>query len=511
MNMRSLFVVWCSLRWAGLLWGAAGLVYAQKPMLIINEDNDHFFKKPTELMTEADLRAYIDQFADTKVTHFFMCPNGQRTSYRSAVHEAIWDEVGGEMPQNIWCVNAKTLHDKGIDPYQVWIKRCREKGISPWFTMRMNDVHFVTTANYFRNTNFWRKRPDLWRIPNAKSGRWTDYAFDYSQKEVRDYHLALVRELFERYDIDGFEMDWMRFCYHLTPGKERQQASVLTEFTREVRMIAKSWEAKRGHAIRLSARIPCHPDAAAGLGMDGIEWAKQGLVDMLVVSPFFSSSDFDIPIEIWKERLGERAAKIPVVPAIDNGLAPYPGAPRIANDLALLYGWAATSRYRGADSFYLFNWVYFPLDKPAFRPILDKGFDVETVLNATRRHPVCYRDTVPQGFPDGAQLPKTTDKAATFVIPTGKRPSSGKVVVIIGLADKAGGEEAAFAARLNGNPSAACSDVAGQLKKYGAKTVRALRFEFSLDAACDGANTVAVDPTTGMPQQIIWAEIEFTP
>lgn len=511
MKLKSPSVIWLVLHWAGLLWGAADLGHAQQPMLIVNEDNDHYFKQKAELMTQSDLEAYIDQFARTKVTHFFMCPNGQRTSYRSAVHEAIWDPVAGEMPNDVWCVNAKILHDKGIDPYEVWIRRCRQQGISPWLTMRMNDVHFVTTTNYFRNTTFWRTRPDLWRVPHATSGDWTDYAFDYSHQEVREYHLALVRELFQRYDFDGFELDWMRFCYHLTPGKEEEQASILTNFTREVRKIAKAWETKRGHPIRLCARIPSHPDAAAGLGMDGIQWAKQGLVDMLVVSPFFSSSDFDIPVDLWKQRLGQQAAQVAIVPAIDNGLAPYPGAPRIDNDLALLYGWAATSHYRGADSLYLFNWVYFPLDKPKFRPILDKGLGEHTILNAPRRHPVCYRDTVPKGFSNGAQLPKVLDKAASFVIPTGKKPSAGKAVVLIGLADKAGLKDATFGASLNGTPSTACSDIRDNLKRYGAKTVRALGFEFSLDAACDGANTVVITANAGEPQQIIWAEIQFAP
>jgi len=323
--------------------------------------------------------------------------------------------------------------------------------------------------------------------------------------------LALVREVFERYDVDGFELDWMRFGYHLTPGKEKEQASILTDFTREVRRIAKSWEAKRGHPIQLAARIPSHPDAAAGLGMDGVQWAKEGLVDMLVVSPFFSRSDFDIPLEVWKDRLGEPREKVRVIPAIDNGLAAYPGSPRIDNDLALLYGWAASSRYRGAASFYLFNWIYFPLDKPAFRPILDKGLGEETVASAPRRHPVCYRDTVPKGFSNGAQLPRLLDKPATFVIPSGKKPSSGTVSVLIGLADQASVKDAACAGTLNGKPSTACADVSGNLKKYGVNTARALRFAFPLDVARDGINTVVIAPKAGTPQQIVWAEIEFAP
>ena len=495
---------------AALLAGLTSAALAEGPMLIINEDNDHYFKKRPELMTVAALQAYIDQFAGTKVTHFFMCPNGQRTSYRSSVHEAIWDEVGGAMPTNVWCRNAKLLHDRGIDPYRVWISRCREKGISPWITMRMNDVHFVTTTNYFRNTNYWRNHPELWRVPHATSGNWTDYAFDYSKAEVRAYHLALVRELLERYDTDGLELDWMRFGYHLTPGKEKEQAFILTDFTRQVRQLADAAALTRGHAIRLAARIPSHPDAAAGLGMDGLAWARQGLTDVLVVSPFFSTSDFDIPVELWRERLGALAAKIPVVPAIDNGTSSYPGAPRLENDLAMYYGWAAALRHRGAESFYLFNTVYHPLDKPSYRPLIEKGLEAEKLQKSLRRFPVAYRDTVPKGFANGAQLPRTTDRTAAFTIPIGKKPSTGKIAVVIGLADKPGVRDTVLAARLNGEAAAFVTDLAAP-QKYGGKTARALRFDFTSEACCDGANDVEVVPVTGATQQIVWAEIEVEP
>lgn len=48
-------------------------------------------------MTEEALKAYVDDFARGHVTHFFMCPVGQRASYDSKVWEPIWagmDEPG---------------------------------------------------------------------------------------------------------------------------------------------------------------------------------------------------------------------------------------------------------------------------------------------------------------------------------------------------------------------------------------------------------------------------------
>ena len=73
---------------------------------------------------------------------------------------------------------------------------------------------------------------------------------------------------------------------------------------RAARSLANEWSRKRGHAILVSVRVPAHPDAAAGLGMAAVLWANEGLVDLIVPCPFWSSSDFDIPVELWHERLG---------------------------------------------------------------------------------------------------------------------------------------------------------------------------------------------------------------
>ena len=51
-------------------------------MLVINEDNSHFFgtRKPED-MTLAGLHAFVDQYAGSAVTHLFLCPNAMRASF----------------------------------------------------------------------------------------------------------------------------------------------------------------------------------------------------------------------------------------------------------------------------------------------------------------------------------------------------------------------------------------------------------------------------------------------
>ena len=108
--------------------------------LIINWDcTEWFVTRPPEEMTVAGLQALVDQYVGTQVSPIFFNPTSQRTAYASKVRESFWE--GNEKVNNALVRNTRLLHERGIDPYQVWIARCREKGISPWLSMRMNDLH----------------------------------------------------------------------------------------------------------------------------------------------------------------------------------------------------------------------------------------------------------------------------------------------------------------------------------------------------------------------------------
>lgn len=484
-------------------------------MLVINEDNSHFFssRQPGE-MTLAGLNAFVDQYAGSAVTHLFLCPNAMRASFRSSTRDAIWDPVEGKEPQDRWPQNAKRLFEAGLDPYDVWIRRCREKGLSPWLSMRMNDVHSVDEPGNFMHSSFWRAHPEFWRVPHGSASPWVNRALNYAHAEVREHQLAFVKELLQRYDADGLELDWMRFGYHLTPGRERDEGTILNDFVRAARTLTAEWSQKRGHPIQLAVRVPAHPDAAAGLGMDAVRWAGEHLVDLIVPCPFWSSSDFDIPVELWFERLGAAAERVTVAPGIEHNARPWPGGEAVANDLAALRGFAASAYHRGADSLYLFNWMDSetrPVTADDYTHLVRDGLSRQAALAASRRHPVCYRDTVPEGFPSGVQLPVDARAGGSFRIHIGPRPLSGQVWAIAGLAQRDGVAVARFEGQLNGRKLGSAEDVA-QPRGFGGGTVRAIRFSCPRDALQDGYNEFHVrqaDDATA--QQIVWVEIRIEP
>lgn len=477
----------------------SALADAPAHYFVINEDNDHYFKLDSSLMTLDALEKYIDSMSETNVTHFFMCANGQRTSYRTSVWEAIWDDVGGRAPDDIWPRNAKKLFDAGIDPYSVWVKRCRKNGISAWMSMRMNDVHFVTVKNYFRNMEFWRNNPHLWRVPGATGGAWTDFAFDYSKEEVRNFSKKLVRELLERYDVDGLELDWMRFCLHLPPKKAYQMRSALTGFVRDVKGIVSEFEKRRGHKIGLGVRVPVDPQMSAWMGMDAVEWDKEGLVDLVVASCFFSSTDFDMSAKKWREA----GLKAPLLCAADNGVCAALKLRRVDMDVPMYNAWVANMIYAGFDNgVYLFNLVY----SRHFADVIRADWSPAAMESLPRRHVLTFHDymEVPRTSKKCEQLPRLLDKPVGLEIQCAKIPRTASVSARVDFKNAADFDTSKFSAILNGQKCKFVVECDPVLKGR-----RGVRFGFDRSAAKDGANLLEISQLGGSARTLEWAEVEI--
>lgn len=77
-----------------------------------------------------------------------------------------------------------------------------------------------------RTNRFWYEHPELHRCPEhdrLKDGGWmnTLHALDYSKPAVQEFEFGIVKELVDRYDAEGFELDFMRFWENLPPGAAR--------------------------------------------------------------------------------------------------------------------------------------------------------------------------------------------------------------------------------------------------------------------------------------------------
>lgn len=90
-----------------------------------------------------------------------------------------------------------------------------------------------------------------------------------------------------------------------------------------------------------------------GIGLDAITWAKRGLIDHLIVSPNWGTTEFDIPLEQWIEQLN--GTRVGVTAGLEALIQSYPGGPALPNTPERRRGAAMAALGRGSQGIYLFN------------------------------------------------------------------------------------------------------------------------------------------------------------
>jgi len=397
--------------------------------LLHNEDSTQFFftQKIVPGKAGETIDRYVDVMANAGVTVFLCNTNSRRTNYQSRVWDSYWgsyDPAGPDdqpflapVPRNDvqnyrnLIGNMLAVHQQGIDYPARVIDRCRHNGISPWITLRMNDCHYNDIPAHPFHGSFWKKNPQF-RRKNCTGYFAT--CLDYAHPEVRDFYRALITETLDRYDIDGIELDFLREPFLFSEGKEMEGTPILNEWMCEIRKLVDDAAAKRGHAIRMGVRVPSRPETAVAMGLDAITWAKKGWIDLLVAAPRWSTLEFDMPMQQWRQLLG--TSKTTLAGGLEVNYRPSPGAPASLVSPELAAGAAVSVLANGADVVYLFN--YFQVGHPNWSPpvyqkTLSSMCSLDSLLKLPRCVGITYRDIIAPGEPYQAPLP-TTGNSLTF-------------------------------------------------------------------------------------------------
>ncbi len=331
---------------------------APRGRVIYNLDASEFFVGTFGPPVPETIDEFVDSHAALGITDLFINVNAKRTNYRSAVWESVWDgydpAAGDDQPffaqiepeqrtRYIQYVkNVLALHEQGCDYGKRMIDAARRDGLKAWISLRMNDDHWPYLLEHPGHSTFWKSHQE-WRLT---------YGLDYEQAEVREHYMKLIREVCERYDLDGLELDFLRFPYYFRPGREHEGAKLMTVLVEETRAITREAEKRLGHPVALAVRVPSTPWIARRNGLDAISWAQAGLVDLIVAGGWYLSVDSDVPVETWKGLLigTDVAVALSVESAINSGASGLRGMSPPEMRGLLLSGW-----HRGADAVYLFN------------------------------------------------------------------------------------------------------------------------------------------------------------
>jgi len=237
---------------------------------------------------------YIDIFKDSNVTSVVWGVGpGSVFCYDTKVGEIFGDGLTEEQWKMMrigdrWVnENMHALIDAGADPLHAAAERARQLGLKIYGRLEMNHeygppkpdnwvwVGFVGSLN--------KEHPE-YRIPGT-------VLLDFKHKEVRDFKLAIFREVVEA-GMDGISMDFVVY----PPFFEKPDCEIMTQFIRDCRKMLDEVGAAQGRRLEIMVRVPC--EDALERGLDWKRWMQEGIVDIVVVShPRNEAHTFDINID----------------------------------------------------------------------------------------------------------------------------------------------------------------------------------------------------------------------
>ena len=281
--------------------------------VLYNYDSGPLFFSKGEPSPE-HVRITVDEVADGGADVFLVCACDQKTYYASKVWQSHWDgytegdrSFFGSIPEHnfpsreYFVKHMARLAEK-CDYLATALARCRERGIAPGISLRMNDMHDAPWPDSHLFSRFYQDNPQFHLKPWG--GRsWGARGLDYAHPEVREHYLSLVRELAQGYDFDVLELDFLRFPFYFDRNDVERHCREMTGFIREVREILKS----TGRSIALIPRVASSPGAARQLGFDVQTWAREGIVDGITVGNMLTTS-WDAAVEQFREAVGPQVA-----------------------------------------------------------------------------------------------------------------------------------------------------------------------------------------------------------
>lgn len=258
----------------------------------------------------------------------------------------------------------------GGDVVRDFVGRCRARGQAAFVSFRLNDVHHKEFAGAkpgekigggaaMSLTRFFVEHPEYRIGPDAANA--LQRVQNWAVPEVRAHKFAMLRELCGNYDLDGLELDFLRF-HSLFPQDRTtsaQRRDIMTGFVRQVRDLLDR-TARGGRRRWLCARVPCYLKGHDPLGIDLPGMAAAGLDMVNVSASYFTVQQSDFAA--IRQSVPDAAVYLELCHSIWNGQKIRPGYDTFTfrRTTREQFCTAAHHAYaRGADGVSAFNFVYY--------------------------------------------------------------------------------------------------------------------------------------------------------
>lgn len=252
------------------------------------------------------VRATVKEVEGLTDAHFIQLAHGQVPWYKSKIysqeeHARWWSEYFGVPYSDFEKLSdlQKYMHEGG-DILRDFIEACRELGQAPFVSLRVNDVHHVEWIErrghlhgFHSISKFIAENRD--KMLGRDLTKWNERALNWIYPEIPAHMLDIVREQCEEYDIDGYELDFMRhpFLFRLDETTSEQRAVIVSGFISEVRKILDKTERSGKHRY-LCVRVPAKLSMWSNIGLTPEMLEGLGVEMVNISSHFYCNQSIDM-------------------------------------------------------------------------------------------------------------------------------------------------------------------------------------------------------------------------
>lgn len=264
--------------------------------IIFNDDAQVLIETPSTGSSKF-VNAWLDRESDAIPfnTFVFQAALPDVCNYETKVGEVNGDRFGKEYNER-HARGIRGLRAEGTDVLRIVTKNMHAKGIEVLAAVRMNDTHFFSLdPENPLVSQFILDHPQY--IIQQPDGRKNETALDYSHPEVRAHRLAIMREIVEEYDVDGLELNFVRWPKFFPRDQGHEKAPILVKYLNEIREMLDKAAKKRGRdRLTLGVRVPESIHTCWLTGIDIESWINSGCLDYLVVCTY-NNTDPQVPVE----------------------------------------------------------------------------------------------------------------------------------------------------------------------------------------------------------------------
>ncbi|MEO2032959.1 MAG: family 10 glycosylhydrolase [Planctomycetaceae bacterium] len=311
-----------------------------KPYRVIFNCDGHAVAKDANGDLDQWIENLFGPLTDSHVDALFWCDGagGNTANYDSRVLERTGVRAGKPRTYiDRWI-------DEGNDPPLIVVREAKKRNLDVYYSFRINDIHDSFMPDEM--PTFKTEHPE-WMIGERDYGGVTSFksALNFAVPEVRELKFRVIEELFNQYDFDGLEIDFLRSSPYFLPGTESTNAHLLTELLQRTRFHLNERGKQRDRPVWLAVRVNESLKSCALDGYDVSAWIRQGLVDIVTLG----SGVMDIEVEEFKQIAANSRTRIyPCLYGWPSKYSPIPAE--------LAAGLATNYHAQGADGIYLFNW-----------------------------------------------------------------------------------------------------------------------------------------------------------